>query len=404
MHQSKSRRIFILAEREFPSGNAGGTRVRFMAKMFQLLGFEVIILALGDNSKLHYDVTRNGYYFDGIQYYNSPVSGGGVRRFIDRYLLSGPRTIRALKRMGFHSDCNDNKDVVIVYTTNAIYGAIVLNYVAKRYSVWLDVVEWFQKENFALGILSLKYWLYQYCLNYLYPKTRQVIAISSVIEREFSRRGCKTVTIPCLYDSSLGMRYARAGYSSSKVRLIYSGNPGMKENLAVMFRALVVLSVEERARFELNFTGVSASVIRKLLGRDSYLLAAVSDMVIFHPWLDYDDLLKLYADMHYLYFIREPFLWNLANFPMKLPELMSLGVVPLTTKIGDYGVYLKDNVNSILVSNSDVSSCRNALLKAASLSHEEFSMLSEGAKKCANENFDYRSFGGKMRVQLSAVK
>ena len=393
------RRVFILAEREFPSGNAGGTRVRYLAKMLQELGNDVTVIALGENAQKDYDINEKCYIFDGIKYQNTGLPKG-VFRFFGRYLLSGLRAIRELKSI---DGGGRNNDTVIVYTSNVIYAALVLTYVRNRYIAWVDIVEWFQKESFRFGAIDPKYGLYQICFNIFYPITGKVIAISSRIEREFARRGCQTVRIPCLYSTDVAMRFEEQRNRDNKIRLIYSGNPGKKEKLTVMLQALEALSTEKRDRFEFHFTGVSKRVVKTLLATDGYLLDRLSDIIYFHPWMEYDNLLGLYCQMNYLYFIRESTLPNLANFPMKLPELMSFGVVPITTRVGDYGEYLEDGVNSIIVPDTTLTSCQYALSRVLDLADESFYTLSLGAKECVNKNFDYRSFAKKCDFEKAGL-
>lgn len=385
MQQKNDLRVYFLAEREFPSGNAGGIRVQYMAKALQLLGYEVIVISLGDNNAQDYVKELNGFVYDGIQYENYPLYKG-IKRFFRRYIFSGLAAIAKLKRF---SNLRTSKDVVIVYTSNALYAMTVLFYLRHRYSVWMDVVEWFQKENFNYQRLNIKYWLYRFCFNVLYPATKQVIAISSLIENEFKCKGCKTILIPNLYDTSIGDRYSTS-HNYDIINLIYSGNPGIKENLSSMFKALIELPETYRLRYKFHFTGVRKEEVLKLLGQEAPLLQGLKEILIFHSWMEYENLLAFYSKMNFLYFVRDPTTPNLANFPTKLPELMTFGVVPLTTQIGDYGKYLVDGVNSILIDNSHYLTCKESLLRVLSLSPSQIQQLSAGAKKCAKENFEYR--------------
>ncbi len=392
----EKKRVYFLAEREFPSGNAGGTRVHYLAKALQLLGYEVVVLSLGDNNPQDFIRDINGFVHDGIQYENYPLSKGVIKIF-RRYIFSGLATIYKLKHF---SKSRPNGDIVIVYTTNAIYALTVLLYVRRRYSVWMDVVEWFQAENFRNRRYNIKYWLFRFCFSVLYPASRQVIAISSLIESEFRRKGCKTILIPNLYDTHIGDRYSPS-LDYNTIRLIYSGNPGKKENLSSMFKSLLALPNASRMRFHFHFTGVRKDEVKKLLGKESYLLDRLQDTLIFHPWMAYDDLLWLYADMHFLYFVRDPTVANLANFPAKLPELMTFGVVPLTTRIGDYGKYLIDGVNSILINDSNYKTCRDALERVLKHTPAQINNLRAGAKESVRENFDFRVFATNIKLNLS---
>jgi glycosyltransferase involved in cell wall biosynthesis len=385
-------RVYVLAEREFPSGNAGGTRVRYLAKTLQLMDYEVIIFSLGINNPQDINENLNGYVFDGIQYENYPFNNG-YARFIRRYFFSGFYAINALKRF---SKRRLGKDIVIVYTSNALYALVVFLFTRNRYTVWMDVVEWFQVNQFKYGRLNPKFWLYRLCFSTLYPATKRVITISSMLGTEFNRKGCKTILMPSLYDSDLGNNM-NIGNDLSKIHLIYSGNPGQKENLLSMFRAIYELPEDSRNRFRFNFTGVRKDEIAKLLKTDKWLLEELSGQLIFHSWMKYEDLLLVYSRMHFLYFVREPSVTNIANFPTKLPELMAFGVVPLTTQVGDYGRYLIDGVNSVVIQDGESLSCRNALDRILLMTPSEFLDLRSEAKKTCKDNFDFRSQAMRMK-------
>lgn len=384
--------MYILAEREFPSGNAGGTHVRYLSKALQCIGHEVIVLSLGENDERDYVKSIDGYVYDGIQYDNFRLSKG-IARFFRRYVFSGVATVAKLKRF---RKSRRGRDIVIIYTSNALYAVPVLLYTRNKYSVWMDIVEWYQKEHFPNAVVNIKYWLYQFCFYVIYPATRKVIAISSLIQSEFMRRGCTTILVPNLYDTRLGDgKFLSDDFST--IKLIYSGNPGRKENIVSMLKALVELPAGTLDRFQLHFTGVKAHEIVKLLGEESHLLESLRDKLIFHPWMNYEDLLELYTGMHFLYFVREPTISNLANFPTKLPELMTFGVVPLTNPVGDYGKYLTDGIDSILIRDSSYQSCRDALDRVDRLDADQLTRLRNGARECARGKFDFRIYGPKIK-------
>lgn len=106
--------------------------------------------------------------------------------------------------------------------------------------------------------------------------------------------------------------------------------------------------------------------------------------------MDYEDLVRLYTQIHFLLLVRSTSRMTLANFPSKVPEVMCYGVVPIVSKVGDYTeYYLKDNINSIFVSGDSLEESLQSVRKALELSETEYITLSKNAIQCAKAKFDY---------------
>src|SRR5690606_29759546 len=116
--------------------------------------------------------------------------------------------------------------------------------------------------------------------------------------------------IPSLYDAQVG-EACTASSSSGAINLIYSGNPDQKEEFPVMLKALLALPADARRRFKFHLTGVSRKTLETSLGVEAVLLNQLGDALVFHPWMPYEDLLRLYSSMHFLYFVRRPTLSNM---------------------------------------------------------------------------------------------
>lgn len=54
---------------------------------------------------------------------------------------------------------------------------------------------------------------------------------------------------------------------------------------------------------------------------------------IIHDWLGHGELIALYQKMHFLVIARNVCQRTLANFPSKVPEVMSLGIVPVVSDV-----------------------------------------------------------------------
>jgi hypothetical protein len=388
MTNLKKTRILLVAERKFPDGDAGGVRVRYMAKMFQAQGLEVLVLSNGVNNHSDFNSKTNKYIFDGITYINN-YSNTKKLSFVKRYIYSGIKTANNVKKI--RDACYN--DVIVLYSTNLIYCILILLKLRKyNYCIWMDVVEFFHRSSYRYGVFNPRYLLYRICLYFIYPRYKRIFSISSYIERKYKIMGCKVVRMPPLYEYKSEKIHYKNRNISAKIKLIYSGNPGRKENLKIMLGALNELPHNVKIKYEMHFTGVSKGQIKTLLGDESRILQSLDDVLVFHSWMSYDALQDLYLDMNFLYFIRDANESNLANFPMKLIELMSFGVVPFVSEVGDYGRMLSSGVDSIVVDNISKSSTIGALIYISKLSNNDYSKLSWGAFNYGKKYFDVNSF------------
>ena len=101
--------------------------------------------------------------------------------------------------------------------------------------------------------------------------------------------------------------------------------------------------------------------------------------------------------MDYLLLVRGRSRTTLANFPSKIPEAMTYGVVPICSKVGDYTkLYLKDRVNCIMIDGCSADKCCDVVSYATRLTKEKRMELSDNAKKCVKEKFDYHVWAEKI--------
>ena len=131
--------------------------------------------------------------------------------------------------------------------------------------------------------------------------------------------------------------------------------------------------------------------MREQLGINTCLIDQLSENIVFHGWMDYQDLQALFKRMDFLFMSRHDDLVRRANFPSKLPECMARGIVPICNRVGDYWKYLSEK-DSILFDESNVENCVDALRRAMALSKDELYEMKQNAVLCAQKNFDYREW------------
>jgi glycosyltransferase involved in cell wall biosynthesis len=217
-----------------------------------------------------------------------------------------------------------------------------------------------------------------------------VIAISSYLENYFNGRGCNTLRIPPLIDidefpePDLDLTESGGG----TFRILFAGSPH-RERWDVILAALVEAR-KRGAYVRLEILGTDREKWRSIVGARDELLDGVEAFVHFHGRVPKEAVVGVMAHSDAAIIVRDEARWSAACFPMKVPELLALGIPLIGTPTGDMSRYLKNGRNALLISKPDVSELSNRLVDAWNLSREERWKLREAARGSARA-FDYRN-------------
>ena len=332
--------------------------------------------------------------FENILYTNSLARNFFLLYQIDRYLLSGLSAVWSALRVA-----KVKPDYAIIYSSNILYIIPVLFFLAlSRIPFCFDVVEHYQPYQYKWGNRSPFYLTYSFLFNKIYPLSGKLIGISQYLCEYFRTPTCKTLLVPVLYEVK-SSTYSHCiseskSYESKQIlRLLYSGNPGKKEDVSTMLR-----SVHEFNHFnsgtsaEIHFTGTSRARLLKETNVSAIDISILDSCAVFHEFYPYDDLIGTYKQMHFLFFVREATLSNLANYPTKLIELMALGIPPIISDVGDYGTLIVDGHNGFKIKESCPLSVARILQAATSLSCWEYALMRTNAAQTIENNNDYKLY------------
>lgn len=390
------KQIYILADVNYPHGDAGSNRIQNVAKSLVEIGYQPIVVSHGKNYEQ--DKDENGKYFSGgVEYVNVPQRQSGFGALIDQKINGGKQILRRAISLGLGED-----DIVYIYASNASFVKPIINYCKKvGIKMFADVVEWHQPHQYKHGKWNVRYISINYTYNHLYEKTKNVIAISKCIYKFFSPKCENLLLLPVTID---GAEYPSPVLNNCHdvINLIYPGNP-CRENFVNMMKAMLMLDENNRKRLKLHITGVKRASVEKNLKSDAKLLNRLDGIVEFHGWMEYADLQKLYEDADFLFMCRPDDLVKQANFPSKLPELMLRGIAPICNKIGDYWTYLSDD-NAVIFDHDDVHECCSALTKVLSMSDNEINRMKVSARECAKDKFDYHIWSPYIKEFLEKLK
>ena len=241
----------------YPEGSAASRRVLGVAESLSLAGFDVVVASGAGQS------TGSGVRLvaqaDGISYCLLPERVAEhwprpLRRF--RYAAMGGRTLAWLASQP------TLPEAVILYSGYTPYLRHLLPW-CRRNGVRLlfDAVEWYEPAH-PLGYLTSPYqWNIEWAMRRLVPLTDGVIAISSYLADYYRKRGLPVAIVPPT-TSAIGAGQWRP---DARLRLCYAGNPGNKDDLALVLRAVARL-VSTGAAIHLTVAGPERSQVLGMLG------------------------------------------------------------------------------------------------------------------------------------------
>ena len=377
------KRVFICSEVSFPRGGAASNYIEYLALSLLDAGYHPVVIGQGKNSEE--DLCGETYVYNGIHYYNYPqqtkLSRHKLKRFIDANFYNGKQIVSLLKKLQLSSE-----DYIIFYTRNCFTIDPVLSYANQQGTMATMVVTEHREESQAMN--KLLSWRSIYSFKYSISKTKSVIPISRHLERYFQERGCRTLLLPSMANP---FEYSfEVNKNSKTVNLIYSGSDFAKDSFHTMLKSFLLLNAEEKGIVRFHLTGVKYEKLVAYLGEESKILGELESVITIHPWLEYDELVKLMKQMDYLFIAREITQTTLANFPSKVPEMMCYGVIPLVSRVGDYtDLYLIDGKDSLMFDGCTPEDGVKALRRAIGLSEEKRLEMRMNARKTAEEKFYY---------------
>lgn len=380
-------KVFICADRKFPHGDAGGNRIEYLAQCLLAQGIQPIVISMGENNRADKVKARMYYRYNKIIYKNIKLKSGKIGQF-EKYFCAGKYVGQELKKFKIKSGTT-----IVIYTSNPFFAKQITGSIPKKLKCkyYYDVVEWFDETCYKFGKWDPKYKIFKKCFNDIYTSGNGVIAISKNIERHFASLGCETAYFPICMDASKFKMIPNHQFDKV-IHYIYPGNPEHKDDIVTMLRAIDALELDEKERIKFHFTAVSEKTIRNILGGYGYLLENLKKTVIFHPWMEYDELLKLYGQVDSLFMLRLDNLVTKSNFPSKVPELLACGVIITANDSGDFFSFLSEGTDSIKITQNTVDACVDAIRQLLHLSEQKRRQMSLAAIKCANEQFNYLKY------------
>lgn len=392
-------RLFILTNDPVPYGTANANYIRNFAKAVAETGWSVIVIGMKpDDSQPEFYRTPNSN--ENIQYWNFNVKRVGKKNYLRTYFCYEKKYRFAMTYFGINA-----QDYIFVYSTelDTARAAVNIEIVPSAHKAYGEV-EWFQPYQYKHGGFNPLYILWKIGFQYRAKKFEKAIPISRNIEKFCLSCGCKTLVVPAMVDTSTEGSDDEHS-EDSLVHFVYPGSASDKDSFLCMIQALAELAREEKENVRFHLTGsMSKKRLLQIVG-DAALLESLEDVLVFHGWMEYSELLELYQKSDYLLLARAKNTVTISNFPSKVPEMMSHGIVPVCSNVGDYtDIYLKDGIDSIQFFEDDVTECTDAIRRAIKAKETHRSnQMRKNARKTAQNCFDCKVWGRKITEFLQMM-
>lgn len=336
----------------YPDGGAAARRVLGMAESLSLGGWDVVI-ASGAGQSLQ-DEGKLVAHGDGIAYcllaervaehWPRPL-----RRF--RYAAMGGRTVAWLAAQP------TLPAAVILYSGYTPYLQRLLPW-CRRNGVRLlfDAVEWYEPTH-PLGYLASPYqWNIEWAMRCLIPRTDGVIAISSYLADYYRERSIPVALVP----PTTSVIAPGAWQPDARLRLCYAGNPGSKDDLALVLRTVSRLA-SRGAAIHLTVAGPERTQVLGMLGESTD-----RELQWLHApgMLGHADVQRLVGSVDFSILVRQPCRVSQAGFPTKFVESFAAGTPVIANLTSDLHLHLRDGETGLVCAAPGLGSVEAALERA----------------------------------------
>lgn len=381
------KKLLFITNSQYPDNTAMYVRYHTLAKLFQYVGYDVLILSRGSYTKR--EVSMN----DGIRFFSvSAKSQNVIQKGIDIKF----RIYHYMKKIL----SKDEFDIVLVTGTDLAILKYLKEYCAKKKILLLsDCVEWYSPSQFAKGCKDKTYQQKEYWMTKGIDDRVSTISISSYFQNYFADRRINTIRIPVIMD--MKTITVEKKLSEDKIIIVYAGSPGRKDYLKEVVEGYSLLEKEERIKLQIRLIGIDKSQLCSHCGIDKNIIASVADGLVCFGRIPRTEVLENLQEANFTILIRPVFArYAQAGFPTKVVESLASGTPVISNLTSDLGMYLKDMENAVVVSGCSSEEVRDALKKVASTTFQERITMCRNARKSAEQNFDYRKYAESLSIFL----
>lgn len=400
--------ILYIGAFELPDKNAAAQRVLSNAKLFQSLGYEVMLVGRSRSEELSDGEIREVKY-QGIEFecWETAYPKSTVAWFKQIISISNIQ-------QAFHQRLQGRLFAVICYNYPAI-----AQLAAKRFANRMggfgiaDVTEWYQSlrvNKVSALIKNFDTFLRMRVVNFLMDG---LITTSPLLTKHYGNTYKSLAELPTLIDykepedsvfnaTKTGLRkrlfFAGAIFDPNAIS---SEKGGLKDRLDWVVD-LLSDAYDLEARFTLEIFGVAKDEYLRIIPHHSDIVDKMGDCLVFHGRQPRKLLLKTLVQCDFSIFIRRDMRVVLAGFPTKFSESISYGTPVITSGLENIKPYMKEEINSIRIEYNEKSKAASRLVEVLGWPKDRVQIMKES---CLNlKQFHFNSYREKVKAMFSELE
>lgn len=368
--------IIYIGGFEMPDKNAAAHRVLNNAKIFHELGYHVVFCGVD------HDITENA---------KSIAKIGSFDNIPAAYPKSNKEWVKQLIDFShIEKTFNQYSDVkyAIAYNMHAIPLAKLLHYCKNRnIKVIADATEWYDNKFSFNPVKLIKSIDTFVVMRYLQKKVDAMIAISTYLEKYYSKHVKSIVVVPPLVDLTESIWHVSDIEKEDCVEFVYSGVPGTgkeKDKLGEIIEAFG--SLDEKYDYRFTIVGLTEDQFVNSFPECKETFVRIGKHLSFKGRVSHQESIKALYKADYCIFFRNRSRKNMAGFPTKFVECCTSGINIIANDVSDIAGYFPKNGNSFLMNAMGISNILVILKKVLSLD-----LCQVRQKRVPNQIFDFRN-------------
>lgn len=377
-----------------PDANAAATRVVNNAKIFQSLGYRVILVGVSNdrpNDGEVYPVRANDNNIESWEmgYPNNRKS------WMFRAVADAPLR-KILEKVNI-----DTLDMVICYNHPAISQYRIARLARMHGALAVtDCTEWYARHHWTslFGIVkNIDVALRMHIINKMMDG---MITTSPYISEYYRRLGKPIIEIPTLIEEPLIPEPPQINSKDSKIRLFFAGSgfdkksldnstEGLKDRLDWLI-PILYKTKQNGADFHMDLFGVSLEQYIEIIPQHKKMLKEMEENLTFHGRQPRKLLLKMLPAAAFSIFFRKKTRTNLAGFPSKFSESISYGTPVITNEMPSSIQYMIEGKTGYYIDPSDIDRASQRLID---IFNQPYSIINAQKLYCyKSKTFEYNSF------------
>lgn len=390
----KNENILYVGGFELPDKNAAAQRVVNNSKLFSKINYQVFFNGISKNIEED-ESDFNEIFVDDFKFYTKAARYPKSLVNWFNYIID----ISNVKKI-IENDLSDNVSLVIAYNYPSIKLWRLQNYCKKRkIRVIADVTEWYQPEGplFLKAIKSIDTWLR---MKFVHFNVDGIIAISNYLMNYYKSLPC--LRLPPLVDKNSQKWENKFLLNKNEKKLLsYVGSPGSgkKDRLDLIIISLSQI-IDIFPQFIFQIIGITETEYMNSFP-NLPVPQNLKDHIVFHGRKNHLEAIEFLKESDFTIFVRDINLVNIAGFPTKFVESISLGIPVITNITSDLNEYLFNGNTGFILDFTSLKTLNSTLLAALSIDHGQ---LIKMKKECSQlSQFHYENYIESTRMFISNI-